>query len=278
MKADPPVLETALAAAQAAAQAAGRLIRAASADPSALQIALKRPNDYVTSVDIAAEQAIVSILLEAFPDHAVRGEESAGLQGNAASDHVWIVDPLDGTNNFIHGYPAVAVSIALSVRGRVDIGVVLDVGRGDVYCAQRGGGAQCNGRPLRVSGRAALSESLVASSCPYRPGPAFDGSMRMLGAVMAEVGGIRRSGSAALDLAFVAAGHCEGFFDIGLKAWDVAAGALLVTEAGGRVGRFDGGEDFIDARQCLAGNAPVFAALSALLQPHAGLAALATAA
>jgi myo-inositol-1(or 4)-monophosphatase len=258
-----------LQAAIAAAQAAGALIRAAAADPGSLQVRQKHPNDFVTQVDTASEQAIVQTLLAAFPDHAVRSEEQAQWHGNAASDHVWIVDPLDGTTNFIHGYPAYSVSIALAVRGRVEHGVVLDVNRGELFHASLDSGAWCHDRRLQVGARSALNEALVATSCPYRPGPAFEPSMQMLGTVMANVGAIRRSGSAALDLAGVAAGHCDAMFDRGLSAWDVAAGGLLVREAGGAVGNFLGEPDFLEARECVAGNPAVQAALTALLRPFA---------
>lgn len=266
-------MHPALKVAIAAAKAAGEMIRAAAADPASLQVKQKRPNDYVTQVDVASEQTIVRMLLDAFPGHSVRAEESPQPHGTPGADHVWIVDPLDGTNNFIHGYPAYSVSIALAVCGRIEHAVVLDVSRGDVFHASLGGGAYCNTRRLQVSTRSTLQQALVASSCPYRPGPGFARSMQMLGDVMERVAGIRRSGSAALDLAGVAAGYCDGFFDIGLKAWDVAGGSLLVTEAGGRVGDFHGGPDFLETQECMAGSRAVFATLGTVLQPysrHAG--------
>ena len=258
-----------LEAALAAAHAAAEVVRAAAADPGSLQIREKKPNDFVTQVDLASEQAIVRVLLGAFPGHAVRGEESQEAHGNPGADHVWIVDPLDGTTNFIHGYPAYSVSIALAIGGRIEHGVVLDVCSGEVYHASLGQGAFCNTVPLRVAPRAGLDGALVATSCPYRPGPGFDAHMRMLGEVMGRVAAIRRSGSAALDLAWVAAGRCDASFDLGLNAWDVAAGSLLVTEAGGRVGNFHGGPDFLEKRECMAANPEVFAALGAVLLPFA---------
>jgi myo-inositol-1(or 4)-monophosphatase len=259
------MLETALAAARAAAI----LIRAAAADPGSLQIRQKQPNDFVTQVDIASEQVIVRTLLEAFPAHSVRSEESPQPHGKVGSDHVWIVDPLDGTANFIHGYPAYSVSIALAIHGRIEHGVVLDVKSGDIFHASLGSGAYCNGQRLQVAERGGLDGALLATSCPYRPGPDFAPSMRMLGEVMLRVAGIRRSGSAALDLAWTAAGYCDGCFDLGLNAWDVAAGSLLVTEAGGQVGNFRGTPDFLETRECMAGNPAVFAALGSVLRPFA---------
>ncbi len=260
-----PMLKVAIEA----AKAAGALIRTAAADPASLQIRQKHPNDFVTQIDVACEKAIAGILLGAFPDHAVRGEESQQPLGNPDADHVWIVDPLDGTSNFIHGYPVYSVSIALQANGRIEHGVVLDANNGDVFHASRGRGAFCNARPLRVATRGGLREALVATSCPYRPGPLFARSMQMLGDVMQACSGIRRSGSAALDMAWLAAGCSDGFFDLGLNAWDVAAGSLLVTEAGGQVGTFRGGPDFLEARQCMAGNPAIFAELGSLLRDYA---------
>jgi myo-inositol-1(or 4)-monophosphatase len=250
----------------AAARAGAAVIDAAVRSPDALQVRAKRPNDFVTQVDVASETAIVRTLLAAHPEHAVRGEESAAPHGNAASDHVWIVDPLDGTNNFIHGWPHYAVSVALAVRGQLEIGVVLDVTRGDVFRAARGGGAWCNGVRLAVSTRTQLAEAVVASTCPIRPGPGFDAAMQTFDRVMARVSAVRRSGSAALDLAYLAAGRCDAQFDRGLAPWDVAAGALLVQEAGGLVTTFSGEADFMEARECLAANAALHAALAEILR------------
>ncbi len=258
-----------LQAAVAAAQAAASVIRAAAADPGALQVRAKQPNDFVTQVDLASEQVIVQTLLDVFPQHGVRSEESKRLHGNPDADHVWIVDPLDGTSNFIHGYPAYAVSIALAVCGRVEVGVVLDVSNDCLFQAALGGGAWCHGERLQVSDRPTLDGALVSTSAPFRPGPAFDARMQMLGAVMAVVGAVRRSGSAAIDLARVAAGQCDASFDLGLNAWDVAAGSLLVTEAGGEVTDFFGEAGFLEGQACLAGNPALRAELGALLRPFA---------
>jgi myo-inositol-1(or 4)-monophosphatase len=256
-----------LAVAVQAARAAGEVIRNAATDPQALQIRRKQPNDFVTQVDIACERVILGALLGAFPQHAVRSEESAQPHGIAGADHEWIVDPLDGTANFIHGYPAYAVSIALAVRGRIEHAVVLDVPRGDLYHASLGAGAFCNERPLAVSDRAALDEAMVATSAPYRAGQGLAHAMRMLSQVMGRVGAVRRSGSAALDLAWVAAGTCDASFDLGLNAWDVAAGSLLVSEAGGQVSDFHGSAGFLESKECVAGNPALRAAIASILQP-----------
>jgi myo-inositol-1(or 4)-monophosphatase len=249
-----------------AARAGADVIDAATRSNDALQVRSKRPNDFVTQVDLASEAAIVRTLLAAHPDHTVRGEESAAPQGHPSSDHVWIVDPLDGTNNFIHGWPHYAVSVALAVRGRLEVGVVLDVTRGDVYRASRGGGAWRNDERLAISARTQLAEAVVASTCPIRPGPDFDAGMRTLARVMERVSAVRRSGSAALDLAYLAAGRCDAQFDRGLAPWDVAAGALLVREAGGLVTTFAGDPDMLEARECLAANAALHAALAEILR------------
>ena len=263
------LLDTAVAAARAAAG----VIRAAAVDPGSIEVRAKQPGDFVTQVDLASERAIVQTLLAAHPSHAVRSEESVHAHGTPGADHVWIVDPLDGTTNFIHGYPAYAVSIALAVRGRVDIGVVLDVVRGDVFHALRGGGAFRNAQRLAVAQRSALKEAVVATSCPPRAGAGFERSMQLLGAVLQHAHAIRRSGSAALDLAWVAAGQCDAQFDLGLNAWDVAAGGLLVAEAGGTVTDFSGNTDFIERRECLAANPALHAELHAILAPFAARAA-----
>lgn len=252
-----------------AARAAAAVIRQAAGHPDALKVRAKRPNDFVTQVDLASERVIVDTLLAACPGHAVRGEESAAPHGTPGADHEWIVDPLDGTNNFIHGYPHYAVSIALTVRGRTELGVVLDVARDELFRAERGQGAWLGEQRLAVSRRATPAEAMVANTVPLRPG--FDAArhMAMVAAVLGQVSALRRSGSAALDLAWVAAGRCDAAFDRGLNAWDVAAGALLIEEAGGVVSTFDGDPDFIARRECLAANSALHAALARMLQPFA---------
>ncbi len=260
-----------LAVAVEAACAAGDLIRTAAANPGSRQIREKHPNDFVTEVDLASERLIVQTLLAAWPQHAVRGEESGALHGNAAAESVWIVDPLDGTTNFIHGYPAYAVSIALVHRGQLQIGVVLDVAQGRLFSATLGGGAFCDGRRLKVAERRRLAGAMVASSCSPTLGPGGDAptGLRMLGNVVQRCAALRRSGSVALDLAQVAAGRCDASFDIGPAVWDVAAGTLLVREAGGEVSDFLGAADCLEARECVAGNAALRAELCGLVGPFA---------
>jgi myo-inositol-1(or 4)-monophosphatase len=256
-----------------AARSAAAVIRRAAASPDALEVRAKRPNDFVTQVDLESERVIVDTLLAACPHHAVRSEESGEPHGTPGSDHEWIVDPIDGTNNFIHGYPNYAVSIALAVRGRVEVGVVLDVTRDELFSAVRGQGAWLGSRRLAVSRRETLAESMVANTVPVRPGLPFERHMAMIATVIGQVSALRRSGSAAIDLAWVAAGRCDAMFDRGLNAWDVAAGALLIQEAGGVVSTFTGGADFVEARECLAANPALHAALARILQPFADAAA-----
>ncbi len=261
-------VDPALDVAITAANRAGAIIRAAALEPGNLQIRQKRPNDFVTHVDLASEEAIVQTLLSAYPDHSVRSEESAQAHGNHASDHVWIIDPLDGTTNFIHGYPNYSVSIALAVRGRIAHGVVLDVCSGDLFRASRGQGAFCNSQRLQVSSCASLGAALLASSCPARAARDGARAVAMIVEVMGQIAALRRSGSAALDLARVAAGQCDGSFDQGLNAWDVAAGSLLVSEAGGRVGNFLGAPDYLETREIMAGGNAVFDAMGAVLRRY----------
>lgn len=264
-----PSLDPFLATAIRAALAAGSVIHAAARDSDPLQIREKNPNDFVTQVDLASEKSIVQTVLGAYPGHAVRSEESALPLGNAASDHVWIVDPLDGTTNFIHGYPQFAVSIALVIRGQVEHGVILDVMSGELFRASRGKGAFCGTRSLRVSGCADLRSAVLSTSCPARAAPDGQRAIALLCEVMGQVAAIRRSGSAALDLARIAAGQCDGGFDQGLNAWDVAAGSLLVSEAGGTVGNFSGGTEFLERREIVAGGSSVFAQLTGVLSRYA---------
>ena len=229
-----------------AARAAGAIINRAALDVESVRVAQKQVNDFVTEVDQAAERMIIETLLGAYPDHGILGEESGNEFGNKNSDFVWIIDPLDGTTNFIHGFPVYAVSIALSVRGKIEQAVVYDPSRNDLFTATKGRGAYLNERRIRVSKRTQLKDSLVSTGFPFRPGDNFQNYMRMMADVMPRTAGLRRPGAAALDLAYIAAGYCDGFFETGLSIWDVAAGSLLVTEAGGLIGNFTGEADFLD--------------------------------
>jgi myo-inositol-1(or 4)-monophosphatase len=251
-----------------AARAAGSIINRAALDVEAVRISQKQVNDFVTEVDHASEQAIIDILLGAYPDHGFLAEESGSERGNPHADHIWIIDPLDGTTNFIHGFPVYCVSIALQVRGRIEQAVVYDPTRNDLFTATRGRGAFLNERRIRVAKRTRLSECLISTGFPFRPGDDFNRYLRLMGDVMQRTAGLRRPGAAALDLAYVAAGFSDGFFELGLQPWDVAAGSLLVTEAGGLIGNFTGEANFLEQRECMAANPRIYGQLVPLLHKY----------
>lgn len=251
-----------------AARAAGAIINRGSQDLDILKISHKGPNDFVSEVDQAAEAAIIEILLAAYPQHGILAEESGREHGAKHSEFVWIIDPLDGTTNFLHGFPVYAVSIALAFRGQVQQAVVYDPTRNDLFYASRGRGAFLNDRRLRVSKRTRLSDSLIGTGFPFRRGDSFQRYVKMFETVMQNCAGVRRPGAAALDLCYVAAGWYDGFFETGLNPWDMAAGSLMITEAGGLVGNFTGDADFLYQREVVAGNPKVYAQLVTLLAPH----------
>jgi len=250
-----------------AARNAGSIINRASLDLDILKINTKSPNDFVTEVDHAAEQAIIETILTAYPGHGIMAEESGREHGAKHSDFVWIIDPLDGTTNFIHGFPVYCVSIALAFRGKVEQAVVYDPTRNDLFMASRGRGAYLNDKRLRVSRRTRLQDSLVGTGFPFRKGDNFQRYMKMFEAVMPHVAGLRRPGAAALDLCYVAAGYYDGFFETGLNPWDIAAGSLIITEAGGLVGNFTGESDFMNQREIVAGSPKIYGQLVKLLTP-----------
>ena len=248
-----------------AARAAGALINRAALDVESVRVAQKQVNDFVTEVDQAAERVIIETLLNAYPQHSILAEESGSEHGAKNSDHVWIIDPLDGTTNFIHGFPVYCVSIALAVRGKIEQAVIFDPSRNDLFTSTKGRGAYLNERRIRVSKRTQLKECLVSTGFPFRPGDNFKNYLSMMGDVMQRTAGLRRPGAAALDLAYVAAGYTDGFFETGLNIWDVAAGSLLVTEAGGLVGNFTGESDFLEQKECLAGSPRIYGQLVQIL-------------
>ncbi|WHZ10834.1 MAG: Inositol-1-monophosphatase [Burkholderiaceae bacterium] len=251
-----------------AARAAGAIINRAALDVEAVRISQKQVNDFVTEVDQASEATIIDTLLTAYPGHGILAEESGRAHGAKDSEYVWIIDPLDGTTNFIHGFPVYAVSIALSVRGRIEQAVVYDPTRNDLFTATRGRGAYLNDRRLRVSKRFRLGESLLATGFPFRPGDDFRRYQLTMDELMPRCVGLRRAGAAAIDLAYVAAGFTDGFFESGLQPWDVAAGSLLVAEAGGLVGNFTGESDFLEQHECLAANPRIYAQLVTVLSKY----------
>jgi len=248
-----------------AARAAGAIISRASLDVDLVKVNTKGANDFVTEIDQKAEDIIIETLLQAYPGHGILAEESGKAHGARDSEYVWIIDPLDGTTNFIHGFPVYSVSIALAHRGQVQQGVVYDPNRNDLFYASKGRGAFLNDKRLRVSKRTRLAESLIGTGFPYRKGDNFKRYMRMFEDVMQNCAGLRRPGSAALDLCYVAAGWYDGFFETGLNAWDVAAGSLMVTEAGGLIGNFTGDSDFMYQREAIAANPKIYAQLVQML-------------
>ncbi|MBI2734562.1 MAG: inositol monophosphatase [Aquabacterium sp.] len=251
-----------------AARAAGAIINRASLDIERLTVTAKSHNDFVTEVDKAAEDAIIATILEAYPGHGILAEESGREHGARHSEYVWIIDPLDGTTNFIHGFPVYAVSIALAFRGQVQQAVVYDPCRNDLFYASKGKGAYMNDRRIRVSKRTRMLESLIGTGFPFRKGDNFQRYMKMFEEVMVQCAGVRRPGAASLDLCYVAAGFYDAFFETGLSPWDVAAGSLMITEAGGLVGNFTGEPDFLYQREILAGTPRIYGQMVKTLAPY----------
>ena len=247
-----------------AARAAGAIINRGSQDLDILKISSKGPNDFVSEIDQMAEAAIIETLLAAYPGHGILAEESGREHGAKHSEFTWIIDPLDGTTNFLHGFPVYAVSIALAFRGKVEQAVVYDPTRNDLFYASRGRGAFLNDKRLRVSKRTRLADSLIGTGFPFRKGDNFQRYLKMLETIMGACAGVRRPGAAALDLCYVAAGWYDGFFETGLNPWDIAAGSLIITEAGGLVGNFTGDADFLYQREVVAGNPKIYGQLVGL--------------
>ncbi len=254
-----------------AARSAGAIINRASLDLDLLKVNTKSPNDFVTEVDHAAEAVIIDTLLGAYPGHSILAEESGSSRGAKDSEFVWIIDPLDGTTNFIHGFPVYAVSIALAFKGQVQQAVVYDPTRNDLFFASKGRGAFLNDKRLRVSKRIRMADALIGTGFPFRKGDDFQRYLKMMEAVMRNCAGMRRPGAAALDLCYVAAGYTDGFFETGLQPWDMAAGSLLITEAGGLVGNFTGEADFLFQREVVAGSPKIYGQLVQLLAPYSAV-------
>jgi myo-inositol-1(or 4)-monophosphatase len=242
-----------------AARRAGSIINRATLDGSALEVKSKQVNDYVTQVDRAAEEAIIGIVHKAYPGHAFLAEESGST--GAAAEYRWIIDPLDGTTNFIHGFPQYCVSVAVEHRGALAHAVVYDPVRNELFTASKGGGAFLNDRRIRVSKCARLQDALVGTGFPFKELTRVDLYLRQLKRLMSDASGVRRAGAAALDLAYVACGRLDAFWELGLSPWDMAAGALLIQEAGGLVGDLKGDSGFMDSGDVCAAAPKVFPAL-----------------
>jgi myo-inositol-1(or 4)-monophosphatase len=261
-----PMLNTAVKAARRGAA----IINRASFDIDRLTVTEKQHNDFVTEVDQAAERAIIEVLKTAYPDHAILAEESgASANLHDENENVWIIDPLDGTTNFIHGFPQYCVSIGLQQRGQITQAVVYDPTRNELFTASKGSGAYLNEKRIRVTKRDKLADALIGTGFPYRDMVGLDEYVQMFRVMTQKCAGLRRPGAAALDLAYVAAGRLDGFFERGLQPWDMAAGSLLVTEAGGIMGNFSGESDYLYKGEALAGTPKIFAQMVTLLSPFA---------
>ncbi|QDQ25115.1 inositol monophosphatase [Chitinimonas arctica] len=256
-----PMLNTAIKAARRAAS----LIQRASSNIDHLRIETKDHNNFVTEVDRAAEAAIVQTLLDAYPGHAILAEEG-GAKGE--SEYTWIIDPLDGTTNFLHGVPQYCISIALEHRGQISQAVVYDPNHNDLFTATRGGGAFLNDRRIRVSKTKEMADGLIGTGFPYTTFGKLDMYVHMLKDVIQKSAGVRRPGAAALDLAYIACGRFDGFWELGLQPWDIAAGSLLVQEAGGLITDLDGETGYMESGNVVAGTPKVFAQLLQTLQAH----------
>ncbi len=230
-----------------------------------LTVTTKSRNEFVSEVDRAAEQAIIETLRKFYPQHAILAEESGRSEGN---EFEWVIDPLDGTTNYLHGFPQFSISIALKHKGVLEHGLVYDPLREEMFTASRGRGALLNDRRIRVTQRKGLEGALLGTGFPYRDLVGLDAYLGMFRDLIQQSAGIRRPGSAALDLAYVAAGRTDGFWELGLAEWDIAAGTLLVREAGGTVTDIAGGDRHLESGNLVAGGLKVHAALLKVIQPH----------
>ncbi len=235
-----------------AARNAGDIIVRHSHRIDELTIASKEPNDYVSEVDRQAEDEIIAVIRKAYPGHGILAEESG--QHGRGDEFLWIIDPLDGTTNFLHGLPHYSVSIALEYQGRIELGVIYNPCNQELFTAERGGGAFLNNRRIRVAGLRHLEGALLGTGFPFRPEQDLDSYLKTFRALHGPLAGIRRAGSAALDLAYVAAGRLDGYWEFGLRPWDIAAGVLMVREAGGVVVDFSGKEEFMTSGNLIAAN------------------------
>jgi myo-inositol-1(or 4)-monophosphatase len=249
-----------------AARAAGNIIVRALDRLDKIHISQKQPNDYVTDIDQKAEQEIISIIRKAHPHHGILGEESGE---SAGKDYTWIIDPIDGTRNFIHGYPQFAVSIAIRHKDKIEHGVIYDPVRQELFTASRGKGARLNDKRIRVSTRTQLEDCLLATGFTHRNSKSLlTAHLRALEVLIPLCGDIRRPGAATLDLAYVACGRLDGFWELGLKLWDIAAGTLLIKEAGGLVCDADGADNYLKSGDVITGNPKILKLLLKNIKPY----------
>lgn len=256
-----PMLNTAVRA----ARSAGDLILRSADNASHLKIDQKGRNDFASEVDRMAEREIMNIIKLAYPDHGILAEESGVHAGN---DFVWVIDPLDGTTNFLHGFPQYAVSIALKHKNRIEVGVIYDPLRDELFTAKRGGGAMLNSRRLRVTNNTSMTGALIGTGFPFKNQQHLDAYVEMFKAVTIDSAGIRRAGSAALDLAYLATGRLDGFWEIGLMEWDMAAGVLMVKEAGGVITDFSFNDQYLESGNIIAASPKMHQLLYQLIEPH----------
>jgi myo-inositol-1(or 4)-monophosphatase len=262
-----PMLNIALRA----ARSAGELIFRSIERLDSISANEKDAKDYVSEIDVAAEQCIINLLRKSYPNHGFKGEETGEIAGTGeGADYQWIIDPLDGTTNFLRGVPHFAVSIACKYKGRLEHAVVLDPVRQEEFTASRGRGAALNGRRIRVSNRKSLEGALLGTGFPFRDSQLdhLENYLGMFRSLVGDTAGIRRAGAASLDLAYVAAGRYDAFWEFGLSEWDMAAGVLLIQEAGGLVSDFTGSHEFLDKGHIVAGNTKCFKAVLTAIQPH----------
>jgi myo-inositol-1(or 4)-monophosphatase len=250
-----------------AAREAGRVLLRYHGRVDSLSVTEKSRNDFVSEVDKAAESAIITTIRKAYPHHAILAEESGDLAGN---EFQWVIDPLDGTTNYLHGFPQFSVSIALQHRGELQSAVVYDPLREELFTAARGDGAFLNERRIRTSARKGLGGALLGTGIPFRDLTHVDAYLGMMKDLLRDTAGIRRPGSAALDFAYVAAGRLDGFWELGLARWDFAAGALLVKEAGGVVSDIAGGDRYLETGNVIAAGVRLHPALVRTIRPHLG--------
>jgi len=255
-----------LTIAQRAALSAGRILLRHFDHLERLNVTTKQRNDFVSDADLQAEREIIQTLRKSYPHHAILAEESGAQPGQ--EEYEWVIDPLDGTTNFLHGIPHFAISIALRHRNRLEAALIYDPIRQEMFTASRGGSAQLNDRRIRVSGVATLENALLGTGFPFRHPLHQPAYLSMFSGLFGKCVEIRRAGAASLDLAYVACGRLDAFWEIGLKPWDLAGGALLVQEAGGLVSDFGGGNDFMQTGNIVAGNPKVFKGLLQEIQPH----------
>ena len=251
-----PMLNTAIKA----ARRAGSIINRATLDGN-FEVQTKRANDFVTEVDRAAEAAIIGVIRHSYPDHAILAEETGEDPGGAKNEYTWVIDPLDGTTNFIHGFPQFCVSIGVRYRGQMAHAVVYDPAKNELFTGSKGRGAFLDDRRVRVSKCAHLRDALVGTGFPFKELSRLDLYMKQMRTMIGACSGVRRAGAAALDLAYVASGRLDGFWEMGLSKWDMAAGALLIKEAGGLVSGLGGEDDWYESGDIVAGTPKVFAQL-----------------